>query len=258
MDFELSKTECVVDREVRALQMAYAMQRGLPVCTKEPAHTRKLAIVASGPSLKDYLDELREFDGDVWAINGALDYLNRSGVTVSGFVCIDPQDWLADYLKNPPSITYYIASVCHPDVFDAVNGHDVRIWHLKDADSPENAVPGGTVCVTRAPYLALMLGYRDISLFGCDGSFAETNHVYGDGYERPDARLTVQVGNEFFETEVGFFHQASELGAMQEIFADRYPGVSLKFRCGGLAAAYLSLPVMSLEDVSRIHGAHGG
>jgi hypothetical protein len=82
-----------------------------------------------------------------------------------------------------PGTHYYLASRCHPDVFDNVcaNADQVTIWHL--AHSPEeNAkvmsaypdavfVQGSGTVAGRGLCLGMVLGYREFHIYGMDCSF---------------------------------------------------------------------------------------
>jgi hypothetical protein len=242
---------CVVDEAGRAANLASAMARGLPVCSKQRERPDRLAVVASGPSLCDYMHELNDYD-EVWAINGAYDFLLNHGIVADGFIGMDPLPGLAEYVRwARRHTTFYIASTCDPSVLDALDGFQVRLWHPQ-ADgmtypSGQWLVGGGTTAITRAPYLAHLLGFRDITVFGADSSFNGSIYCYRDGTYACDLnepRLKVMVGDEFFETELGLMKQVAALHVLNTNFAGQ-----LKFRCGGLMDAFLRAPTMSDEGL---------
>jgi len=241
-----------VNEEHRAENMASAMRRGLPVCDVQKPNGRRIAIVGSAPSVTEYLDELRSFDGDVLAINGALDYLIENGVKVWGWFGIDPQAGLTKYLKKKPDVRYFVASMCDPAVFDALKDRDVSIVHLKEDNCLEPSVPGGTVAITRAPYFALQQGYRDITIYGADASYGEAHHCYGAEPERDDTAITVRVGNKSFRSDATLVSQCSEFGAMAEIFSEQ--NYKLDFRVGGMLEAFLAEPIQTLAQIRAANG----
>lgn len=260
MRFTQLQTKCVENEEVRAVHTAAALRRGHPLCEVEGPKGRPVAVCGSGPSLREHVEMLRTWDGDIWAINGALDYLNDNGIRVHGFVACDPQEPIAEYLTRPSkNTTYYLAGCCHKAVFDAVAGLDVRIWHLREgAHSPRNSVPGGTTALTRAPYLALLCGYRDVHILGGDSSFAEVKHAYGKGQNDDSNEITVQVGDQTFLTEPAFFNQVAEFGTIQELWPLPFrtkDKATLTFHVGGMLGAYLKQPILSLEQIANVqHG----
>ena len=243
MTYRVLETRCVVDQAGREQHIRHALSLGLPVCSKSPARDGRLAIVASGPSVRDYLDELRAFDGEVWAINGAYDYLIREGRVPDGFVGLDPQREMVKFLTDPHiETTFYIASCSHPDVFDCVRGFDVRLWHsnsdtIRALPAGSYAVPGGITCITRAPFLAHLLGWRDVSIYGADCSYHEHPYAYATEARQCDPNdrtMVVRVNGHLFRTELGLMHQASNLGALETVFPAK-----LTFRCGGMLPEFL-------------------
>lgn len=246
------ETRCVVNQEDREKHILHALSLGLPVCGFEPVRSRKLAIVASGPSVNDYRQELLDWDGDIWAINGAYRYLMREfGIVPHGFVGVDPQREMLQFFDDPnQATTFYLASCTHPDVFERLTGYDVRLWHSNSdtneiLPSKSVAVPGGITCVTRAPFVAYMIGYRDVTIYGADCSYEELPYAYATESKQCDPKdetITVKCNGKLFKTETGLMHQASNLGALEETF----PG-KLTFRCGGMLPEFLK-SMRKLED----------
>lgn len=258
MSLELVKIECVVNEEGRKKNIASAMSRGLPLCTQLPWHDRKIAICGTAPSLSRHLQELRDFDGEILAANGAHDYLIENGVKVDYWLCIDPDKELAVYATKPSrDVKYYVGSCCDPAVFDALDGYDVTVVHVHEPGGPEPSIKGGTGVMTRAPFLALKLGYKHVVIYGADASFDDDKHVFGDdkavGVMRAGReRKYVRVGDKTFLTEQHFTLQCAEFGAMAELFAEK--GLKIDFRCGGMLQHYIEQPITPLEQINVQHG----
>lgn len=258
MKAQLIESLCVVDDAGLEINVNSALARSPRLCEIVPEHDRKLAIVGSGPSLRDYLDDLRGWPGEIWAINGAYHYLLGKGIVPHGFVGLDPLPGLAEYVKNSnPATTFYLASNCAPEVFDAVELKQVMMWHSArqaiKVPKGQMIVGGGTSSITRAPFLAHMLGYRDMTIYGADSSFDQSRYVYDDGTYGCDSQAPVNwvmIGDEGpFPTEICLIKQVSQFG----VIAERYKGI-LKFKCGGLLAAFLRAP-MSDEAGLEIVGS---
>lgn len=242
---------CIVDTQGRTSNLDSTLARGLAVCKREAKRDGPLAIVASGPSVSGYLDELREWHGEIWAINGAYDYLLGKGIIPHGFISIDPLPGLAQYIQHPhEDTTFYIASICDPAVFDALDGYKVKLWHPASDDTQypkgDIVIIGGTTTATRAPYLALLLGWREIVLFGVEGSYASeekgSEYCYPWGtfaldIDQPKHRVRCTPDGEAFVTELGLLRQVSQLAVMHA----RFRGM-LRFKCGGLMQAFLDAP----------------
>ena len=238
---------CVVDKEGRDRNLSSALARGLPTAQKLPARTGRLAIVAAGPSVRDHLEELRSWPGEVWAINGAYDYLLDQGIVPHGFFAIDPLPELAEYVQRPhPETTFYIASTADPAVFDALKDARVLTFHpySDDVGYPEGfgTIGGGTTSVTRAPYLGLLQGWRDITLFGVDSSYDGQEYCYPWGrystdIANPKMWVDLYDGGPRYQTEVGLLKQVSQLAVLAPLFNGM-----LKFKCGGLMQDFLDQP----------------
>jgi hypothetical protein len=244
---------CVVDTPGRRQNLELSLARGLEVSAQLPERKGSLAIVGSGPSVRDFLDELVECD-EVWAINGAYDWLQEQGFIPHGFFGIDPLPGLVEYVRHPDAkTTFYLASSCDPSVFDALKGHTVKLWHpgAWDTDYPQaenvKVIGGGTTAITRAPYFALYQGWRDITLYGADSSYADdgTEYCYKWGTYSLDIaqpKYPIRVGDEVFITEVGLLKQVSFLNHMNNSFRGM-----LKFRSSGLIEAFLRAPMSDLD-----------
>lgn len=263
MKAALLESHCVVDVEGRKANLALNLARGLPVFAHDrPEHKRPLLIVGSGPSVAGLVDKVAKWPGDVWAINGAYDFLLDRGLICEGFFGLDPLPQLADYLKHPQDhTTFYIASMCDPAVMDALKGHNILLWHAC-AENPEEfpkgqrPVYGGTTAATRAPFLALSLGYRDINMIGMDSSYDKDSgpYCYGWGSYATDIdALTIPVmcnGEGPFLTEIGLAKQVAQLGTMLTAFNRKRE--MLKIHPAGLMGAFMRSPMLDDSAIERV------
>jgi hypothetical protein len=250
------ETCCVIDVAGRAANLQSSLARGRPWARKQQAHGGKLAIVGSGPSARQRLETLRQWPGEIWAINGAYNYLCGEAIVPDGFVGVDPLPGLAEYVAHgQPQTKFYIAATCDPAVLDRLNGHSVCLWFPQDEES---SYPRGCVdrrwrtgALTRAPFLAYLLGWRDITLFGADSSFEDGRYCYGDGSYAEDSKAeinAVSVGDEGpFLTEINLIKQITQLGVIEQQFQGM-----LKFDCDGLIAAYLRSPMHNIDKDGNV------
>jgi hypothetical protein len=173
---------------VFARNVAKTRERLLPgVETLPEWRAKPLAIVGGGPSLDDTLGELRRIK-TVMVAGSAHDHLVSAGVWPQWCVVADPDPVMAQYLKKPsPRTRYLVASCCDGAVFDALDGYHVSVWHCFSKEHPEvwekgdTLMLGGSTVGTRAIYLALSLGFRDLHLFGFDSCIREEDgkhHAY--------------------------------------------------------------------------------
>jgi hypothetical protein len=249
--FELIPGNCVVDTEGCRRNVESALRRDLRVCGWAPLRTGQLAIVGSGPSVLSYLDELRSWPGEIWAVNGAYRFLLGQGIVPHAFVGLDPVPGLKEYVEvRDRKTAFLISSVCDPCVFDELKDAPVFLWHSKQSDFPypegSAVVGGGTTCLTRAPFLAHMVGWRDITVYGGDCSFSDDVYCYPLGTFKEDTskpQFEVEVNGKVFLTELALLKQLSVFGVMEPMFN----GV-LKFRCGGMLEAFLASPMYEIAD----------
>lgn len=235
--------DCVLEPEERQKHIDSAVARRLRVVVKRKERKGKVAIVASGPSATDYVDMLKSWDGEIWAINRAFEWLRHRGVTPTGFLGIDPEWFLVECLPNiPEDATYYLAAQVHPGVFDRLKDRDVRLWYMADdqVKLPWGAYPiyGGSTCLSRAPNLAWALGYREVHVFGGDSSFTHKTHVHGG--ELPPNTMDARVGDESYKTTRAMMAQAVEFVEQMPEWARMNPPLSVSVYGEGLMPALVA------------------
>jgi hypothetical protein len=214
---------CVPVEEMRR-NAEHTKTLGLP----SVEYAGNVAVVGGGPSLADHLDELRAWNGPIWAINATWAWLKERGVKAT-FFTVDPkpQSWL----KLSPGESAIVASVGSAELFQSLSGGYVRTFNLG-----LHEVHSGVTSATAAPHLAVQMGHRSVSFFGCDSSFEGlVTHVY-PGDPPPDLIL-IRVGEEVFFTKPEFVMQAEDLAAL----CRELPGFH-KNRSGGLLAALVANP----------------
>jgi len=181
--------------------------------------TGPAALVCGGPSLRDTMQELREFKGTVFSCGSVHDYLIENGIVPHYHVQVDPDlcDGDCRFLTRPhPDVTYLLASQCNPQFFDKLADYRVHLWHAhvvglngeKIIDfRGERTIPGGDYAVLRAWPIAGVMGYREIEFFGFDLSFPKEDeagqHAYPYNWEVEEPVLVTTregLGNSFFTT----------------------------------------------------------
>jgi hypothetical protein len=181
-------------RDVALANMAKARTLGLPQLEMVSPHDRKAIVVAGAPSVlahKEQILEAKRNGAFVVGVNSAHDWLIEIGCVPDAFIVFEVSVFepLAE-LKKHKDVTYYIASHCHPGNFDWAKGYKRIVWHsVNDWDGGEQAVAafgcgafmvgGGTTTMMRSLNVLLVLGYRDIELFGVDSSFENESHGVG-------------------------------------------------------------------------------
>ena len=148
------------------------------------SNDREISICGFGPSLKDTYQSI---SGDVWACNGAHNWLIERGIIPKFGMFWDAADLVSKFVTPHKDVTYLVASRCNRSVFEALEGHTVYVWHAKgdecleelliESNRMEPMLCGGSAAVTRAMVVAMTMGYRKINLFGADSSYTEQTHV---------------------------------------------------------------------------------
>lgn len=147
---------------------------------------KRIAICASGPSLADHIEDIRDRQSQGWHVatmNGSHNFLIEHGITPDLFFMVDARPVNLPFLRLAnEATTYVIASQCHPEIFEALAGRNVMLWQvfnyegaleacqkaMGDRQAPifSGALNVGHSCLN--PILAM--GYRTWHMFGFDGS----------------------------------------------------------------------------------------
>jgi hypothetical protein len=200
--------------------------RGLPEAVSLPPHSRQMVIVCGGPSLKYQLPQIRyrkSKKAEVWAVNGTHDYLISKGIIPDYFAMCDAREESARFVQNPrKDVVYFIASQCHPSVFDALQDCKVLIWHchepelqkaiIENSNSPEILmIPGGSTAGLRLMCMGTALGYRSIHHYGMDSSYEDSNHhAYAQSLNDGEERINVEFYGKKFLCSAWMLTQAED------------------------------------------------
>lgn len=243
---------------VRRDQIASARLRGLPefVPDVETVRDEPLAIIAGGPSLKTTLAEAKGMRTMV--CGSSHDYVIGRGLIPDYVILCDAGKIVLRYLEELPNwqTLYMVASQCAPCVFDRLIMADanVMVWHALHStpDTEGNAdywIKGGNTTSLRALYLAYLMGYRDVHLFGMDSCYSTETHAYdAAGYSDENA---IDVF-----TEDGTKFRCQPYMALQaETFMEMLPGLDrlgmeLTIHGPGLIAHMVQLANAATQDAA--------
>jgi uncharacterized Rossmann fold enzyme len=220
------------DRLTENVQSAIA--RDLQWFDTAPEHEGHVCIVGGGPSLVDCMDELawRKSQGQkVVALNGAALYLQKKGLAPDAIVITDARPENAKFLKklNYRRTAAFLASQCHPDVFEAASRFNTVLWHantegmaelLKDERArPVHLIGGGSTVGLNAMVLMFAHGFRKIHLYGFDSSYRDgDHHAYTQSLNDADRPLDALYGEHRFKTTPWMAQQVND-------FVDLVPGL---------------------------------
>ena len=198
------------------------------------ARNEPIALVGGGPSLKEHLDEIRAFR-HVMACGSVHDYLVDEGVPFNFHLAVDPQVDAVEWISKPQKETsYLLASQCHPNLFDKLDGHKIAMWHLKGQVEPEDEhiykgepqINWGPMAGNHSIQMSLYLGFQELHFFGMDASHRDgENHAYDVGKYHQEAvdRATV------FKVNGKEFRSTMALISQMEHFFDMFASTDGQF-----------------------------
>lgn len=203
--------------EARNRELAHA--RNLPAVEKYRRTSDRLAVIGGGPSINSREDEIRSFDGDVWAANGAFGWCAQRGIQ-STLISVDPHPIVVNWVEGVDRAV--LSSACDPEVFDKLQGKDVYL-----VDIGHGGRKGGTSTVSYIPSIAAMLGYRQVVFYGCESCYGDKTHAYM--HETREEEMRVECCGEVFLTAPDFYIYAQELSylirALPEFLSERSGGL---------------------------------
>lgn len=169
---------------------------GYPCFGTAKATKANIAVVGGGPQVSDFTEELKVWDGDIWAINGAFGWCLDHGIDAT-FYTLDASPALEGMAKRASRAI--LADNCSPSVAGAVRGPVLLV-------DMEN-VPLGCTSTATAPMLAALAGYASLTLFGCESSFTDREHAYSWKYVT-ESRVLVSCGSREYLTTPQLIMQA--------------------------------------------------
>ena len=225
----LTMESCATEQEMNS-NVAATIARGYTRINEHLSTcSGTVSIVGAGPSIKTTYQELT---GEVLAINSSIGYLLQQGIVPKWGMIWDASELCKNFATPHPEVTYLVGARCHPTVFDNLSGCKVVAWHaggdhniaeyLAQNNIDEPMVNGGSAGVTRALYLAVALGYREIHLFGADSCYSDEGDTHISGSLVPEKDMKVWIGNgagnKCFRTTPEWCAQIEEYKAIYPLF----------------------------------------
>jgi hypothetical protein len=186
----------------------------------QPGERREepIAVVGFGPSLTDTWEQIKQFKY-VMTCSGSHKFLLERGIVPTWHVEVDPREHKIALLGQPhPDVEYLVASACNPKYIDHLAGHKVKIWHVYDPKDEgirllppaEWAVTGGCDVGLRALAISAFLGFRDVHVFGLDGSArGEERHAAEHPYGKQKF-MPLELNGKTFYTTPGMLEAARQ------------------------------------------------
>jgi hypothetical protein len=220
------------NEDLIAPHIAYSESLNVPLVQIEKPHGRKLAVVGGGPSVKAHLKRLRRWDGDIWAINGAVQYLLDHGIK-SVLFTVDPCIRY-DFARIRNAESALLSAACEPRLFNHFSGH-VQMFYMDKSEKALFNASGGCSSATRVPMVAINMGYRDVTYFGCEGSYDGDTHGYQD--KKSEYELWIEAGGRRYRTDPTLVMQCQYLTSLITAFPKGF-----KEKSGGLLRAMIEYP----------------
>lgn len=213
---------------------------------REP-HEGVAVIVGSGPSAENELPTIRamaEGGAAVFGLNGAVRWLEERGIVPRMGMLLDMRRGNWRFVDGTaPTDGWIMASHCHPSVIATANKatlyhHAFPAYH---PHLPKGAmvVGGGPTIGISAMYLACVLGFRTMHLFGYDSSFqGEQTHLLAQPMTDQEAqRFEVHVGAQAFQTNAAMYAQASAFEEACRVLQEGMPDLAIAVHGDGLLPA---------------------
>lgn len=188
------------------------------------------AVVGGGPSVKNHLKKLRNFEGKIYAINDTAGYLSDNGIKCTLYSI--------DGTKIPFKIGENVegallATRCHKKQYEPFPKSKIRTFNMMEDDSKEG-IEGGPTGVCRTPHLLIKMGHSRVNYYGIEGCFFGQSHVGGMRGDAKNNMIIIRVKGINYITNAAFMLQneymAGLLNAYPKIYRDYSGGLLEKMR----------------------------
>jgi len=211
---------------------------------------REVILLAGGPSLNDYVDEIRKLREEGAALittNGTYNWALEKGLKPSMQIVVDAREFNARFTRPViDGCLYLMASQVHPSTLEGLPKERTFLWHSGISDDNEKLVrektgiffpvPGGSTVVLRAIPLLRMLGFWRIHIAGLDSCVRRTDanhHAYEQKENDAEHYFPVGCGGKQFFCAPWMVSQASEFRGLIKSLGDE---VELNIMGDGLIA----------------------
>jgi len=211
------------------------IKRGFQQVAPFPTNDTEVMLVGGGPSLKRNIEKIKELRAQgvkLVCLNNAYSYCIEQGINPSAYIQVDAREFNARFVETiVPDCKYFIASQCHPSVFDKLPKDRTFIWHtganeINDLLAKEYKnwypIPGGSTVLLRAIPLLRMLGFKRFHILGCDSCLEDgAHHAYPQAENDNQIVVSVRIGDKVFFCNPWMVSQAKEfidlIGCMGDV-----------------------------------------
>jgi len=223
-----------------------ALARKLPELTPAlVSHDGHLVIVGSGPSLPDFVEEIRDEKArgrPICAVNGAYDFLIDQNIVPDLFLTVAPRPMPQNVTKPQAETIFLLASRVNPELFERLKDYKIMLWHSFGVESETQfyaghpSIGGGSTSGLRSITVGYVMGFRHFVLYGMDSCLAEDRLTKRFTGEKAGMVLDVIVGGRTFYCNGAMAQQANEIQELMQT----WPDVHITIKGDGLLAAIWS------------------
>lgn len=213
--------------------IAANVKRDLPWFRGAWPNKHMAILVCGGPSLADSLDTIKlhkRRGARIFTVNNTLQAMLDIGIVPDAHIMVDARAENAAFIRDV-DVRYFLASQCHPDVFERAADKQVTVWHAGMGDYEKlealcapyvddganrafTPVPGGGTVGLRAMWLLFFSGYRKLRIYGLDGSYeGDKHHAYAQPLNDGEDILNVVMAGKSYRCSPWMARQASEVQA---------------------------------------------
>jgi hypothetical protein len=205
-----------------------------------PAHDRTLVIVGNGPSMTSQISAIRRrkrAGAAIVATQSSDGALIAAGIVPDFVAIMDGASNLHELITPHPDVTYLVASMCHPSVFERLAGRHVVLWHAENGHAEQNLlmecashipwvlIGGGSTIGMRCVNLGYLLGFRKFHTYGIDSNLKDgvLHAIREPGDEKLIAKaFEIECAGRKFTVTPQFAQQAQDfVNLMRTTFAGR-------------------------------------
>jgi len=233
------KDICSVNTEEDVLieQITHNLKLGLTEVVPQPEQPGELIILAGGPSLNDFIDEIKinkMMKVPIVTVNGAYNWALDKGINPDAQIVLDAREFNKRFVEPAiPNCKYLLASQCHPSLVESTPKEQTYLWHsgqdnVQEAmaavygDEPHPWFPvfGGMTVILRSLPMLIMMGYRKFVIYGFDSCIMDEHHGYAQPENDYNTVIDVTCGDRAFKCHGWMITQAHEWLEIQQMIGD--------------------------------------
>lgn len=223
------------DEQIRA-NILTNIKLNLPEVKPYEQQDKELIILAGGPSLNEYINEIKfnkRMGIPVVTMNGAYNWALDHGIKPDVQIILDAREFNKRFVDPiVPTCKYLIASQCHPALTKAIPKDQIVLWHsgaeavrscVEELGITRDIYPtyGGMTVMLRGLPLLIMLGYSKFVIYGFDSCLmTDDHHAYSQPENDYNNVLDVTCGDRVFQCHGWHLTQAFEFQELQQMIGD--------------------------------------